>query len=196
MGHVEDVLPRVMACAECRTVELQQIALEPGLPAYACPACEGIWIASTHYWEWLDKHGPTLPEKPACAAPPLPVVETRRAKICPGCGHILIKYRVGHDITFSLDQCGHCNSFWFDKNEWQVLKSRNLHDEVHKMFTAPWQRRIREEESRRTWQQIYTERFGEQDYADIRRIKAWIDQHPERQSLLAYLVSENPYTSW
>jgi Zn-finger nucleic acid-binding protein len=118
----------------------------------------------------------------------------KQAGLCPWCGYLLIKYRVGHDINFTLDQCGNCNSFWFDKHEWEVLKSRNLHNQVHKVFTPAWQKQIRQEQSKHTWQEIYKEKFGAEDYAEIQRVRAWIYQHPERHRLLAYLTNENPYS--
>jgi hypothetical protein len=42
-------------------------------------------------------------------------------------------------------------------------------------------------------ERIYTERFGAEDYAELRRIRAWLDAHPQRSSLLAYLDEEDPY---
>lgn len=30
---------------------------------------------------------------------------------------ILIKYEVGRDLNFTLEQCGHCHGIWFDKNQ-------------------------------------------------------------------------------
>jgi Zn-finger nucleic acid-binding protein len=82
------------------------------------------------------------------------------AKLCPECGRILIKYGVGHGMNFTLDQCGHCLGIWFDKNEWVSLKQRNLHDEVHKVFTASWQTQARKEERKRNLERIYLNRFG------------------------------------
>jgi hypothetical protein len=46
---------------------------------------------------------------------------------------------------------------------------------------------------RRALERIYTERFGAEDYAEIRRVKAWLDAHAQRSSLLAYLSEEDPY---
>ncbi|MCB0210946.1 MAG: zf-TFIIB domain-containing protein, partial [Anaerolineae bacterium] len=39
-------------CPVCH-VALSQMLLEKKLPAYRCPRCEGIWIASNEYLAWL-----------------------------------------------------------------------------------------------------------------------------------------------
>jgi Zn-finger nucleic acid-binding protein len=182
-----------MKCPVCETTEMLSTYLEKTLPAHTCPTCGGIWVASTHYWTWLEEHSALLPKEPDNAVSPSPTTDMKRAGICPWCGHLLLKYKVAHDIPFTLDQCGHCNSFWFDKHEWEALKSRNLHNAVHKVFTDPWQRRLREEESQHHWQAFYLQKFGTADYAEIQRIRAWLQQHPERDRLIAYLINENPY---
>jgi hypothetical protein len=40
---------------------------------------------------------------------------------------------------------------------------------------------------------IYLDKFGEADYAEVRRIKAWLDGHPHHQALRAYLNADDPY---
>ena len=38
---------------------------------------------------------------------------------------------------------------------------------------------------------IYRTKFGETDYTEVRRVKAWLDAHPQRQALRAYLNAED-----
>jgi len=57
----------------------------------------------------------------------------------------------------------------------------------------PWQRRLCAEERRVTWEAIYTARFGAEDYAEIRRIRGWLSEHPQQAMLLAFLASPDPY---
>jgi Zn-finger nucleic acid-binding protein len=140
----------------------------------------------------LKKHDPTLPEKPF-AEVSFQVDDTMKAKLCPDCGRILIKYKVGHGIDFFLDHCNGCNGIWLDKNEWEVLKSRNLHDELHRIFTTSWQKEILEEQIKEKLEKFYAKKFGEKDYEELKRIRQWIEQHSQRSSLLAYLNDENPY---
>jgi hypothetical protein len=42
-------------------------------------------------------------------------------------------------------------------------------------------------------QAIYQEKFGEEDYAEVRRVKAWLDAHPQHNALRAYLNADDPY---
>jgi Zn-finger nucleic acid-binding protein len=181
-----------MKCPVCKHYKMSQAELEPGLKAMTCVECNGHWISSKDYWEWLDKHGGVLPEKPT-ADNDLEIKDTQEAKLCPDCGRILRKFKIGHDIRFKLDHCGGCNGVWFDKNEWEILKTRNLHDQVHEFFTISWQREILQEKSREMLDKIYTKKFGAGDYEKIKDIKAWIESHPQRRVILGFLNEKNPF---
>jgi len=80
---------------------------------------------------------------------------------------------------------------WFDRDEWSSLQRRNLHDNLHQMFGESWQRRLRATEHRARMDAIYRTKFGETDYTEVRRVKAWLDAHPQRQALRAYLNAED-----
>src|SRR5262245_47838343 len=128
-------------CPVCKTL-LTTESLEAGLPTYVCNQCHGLWISSNEYLAWLRTQPPAPPELPA-GDTPLPAFDTTKAILCPDCHHLLRRYKVWPDIEFYLDRCGHCNGVWFDQNEWQVLKARQLHDKVNMFFTEPWQRKLR-----------------------------------------------------
>jgi len=113
--------------------------------------------------------------------------EPKGAKLCPECGHILIKYKVGHGVGFSVYDCGACHGIWLDKHEWDVLKQHNLHDEIHLILDASWQRQIRSEASKQKLEQIYEKRFGPETFAEIKKIQSWLAAQPQRSALLAYL---------
>jgi Zn-finger nucleic acid-binding protein len=179
-----------MKCPICKKPRLKPHELEAGLPASTCRKCGGVWISAAQYWEWLKARGDTPPESPAVETP-LPV-DVKQAKLCPDCGHILTRYKVWPNVDFFVDHCGHCKGVWFDRNEWDVVRSRNLHDDVHMFFTRQWQERLRAEETKKQFERIYQERFGE-DYAELKRVRAWIVQHPKRAELLAYLSDRDPY---
>ncbi len=181
-----------MDCPSCKTGLLVDKTLEENLRAEQCSDCGGCWLSSEAYQRWLDGHGPTLPEKPYSEVS-FDVVDSSLAKLCPACGRMLLKFKVGHGIDFHLDRCGGCNGVWLDRNEWEVLASRNLHDEVHSIFTTYWQQQVRGDELRASMTRRYQGRFGTEDYQEIRRIRAWLDGHPLRPALLAYLNDLDPY---
>jgi len=165
-------------------------SIENNLTSHDCGKCGGNWIPSFEYWKWREQHKESLPEKSAGQAiPPNPSTGALVAKLCPECNRILIRYKVGHGVNFSLDQCGNCGGVWFDKDEWEALKGRQLHDDVYSVFTAPWQAQVRSQESRRAEEEIYRGKFGEEGFDEIRRMKEWIEEHPRKQEILAYLMS-------
>ncbi len=180
-----------MKCPVCKRYSLKKCQLEANLPAYQCKQCEGIWIAAAQYWEWL-KTQDNISQSSAVDTP-VPIEEQGQVKLCPDSGHILRRYKVWPDIKFYLDRCGHCGSVWFDRDEWEVLKARELHDEVHLFFSDLWQEKLSAEESRRQLEKIYLERFRAEDYARLKEIRAWLNGHPQQGALLAYLSDRDPY---
>jgi Zn-finger nucleic acid-binding protein len=180
-----------MNCPVCKKALLTQTSLEAELPAYECKQCRGNWISAREYWRWLERHSPTLPEKATDVAD-VEAADTVQVKVCPDCRQTMLRYLVGHGTGIGLDQCGGCGGIWFDRGEWDLLKSRNLHDEVHGVFTAPWQSAVRREASRARLETIHRQRLGA-DYEEIKRIRSWIDGHSARDQIIAFLTDPDPY---
>ena len=100
---------------------------------------------------------------------------------------------MGHGFSFTLDHCEGCKGIWLDRNEWEALKARNLHDDVNSMLTAFWQDEAQKEVRKKRMEQIYIGRFGADDYAEIEKIRAWLATRPKKQDLLAYLTDRDPF---
>ncbi|HTX92666.1 MAG TPA: zf-TFIIB domain-containing protein [Anaerolineales bacterium] len=179
-------------CPVCKNEFLNEITLEDGLPAHQCGRCSGIWISSNPYLAWLKTHGPDLPEKEQDGSNAA-AWDVKELKLCPDCGRIMSRYKVLPNVQLYLDRCGNCNGIWFDKEEWNVLVARNLHDNVNSFFTKPWQAHIHEEETKAVMDKLYLEKFGPEDYARLKEIREWLKDHPHRSTLLAYLQADNPY---
>ncbi len=180
-----------MRCPLCKNTSLSFKSLEEHLIAKECDKCGGLWLSSKEYWKWLKKDKPALPEKPF-ADVDYDVTDSQTPKICADCGHIMLRFKVGHGISFYLDHCNSCNGVWLDKNEWESLKSRNLHDDLHRIFTTPWQDQLRAEEMEGRMEKIYAEKFGD-DYPEIKKIRQTLDAHPKKDEILAYLNDPEPY---
>lgn len=183
-----------MKCPVCITAELSSATLESNLTCRHCNTCGGNWIQSFEYWKWREQNKGSIPENTVApddlpADLPDPKSGILRAKFCPECSSILIRYKVGHGVSFAIDQCGHCGGVWFDKDEWESLKARNLHDDVYTIFTAPWQTKVRTQESIRVQEEIYRKKFGKEGFEEIKRMKEWIDEHPRKQEIIAYLMN-------
>jgi Zn-finger nucleic acid-binding protein len=118
------------------------------------------------------------------------VHDTPGLKYCPEDRYILAHYRVGHGVPFTLDGCRHCEGVWLDRDEWEILNERGLHDDLYEIFTEQWQQQIKEEEYRAREEAHWLRVLGEADYAKVREVKAWLESHPERVWLMEYLKLE------
>ncbi len=182
-------------CPMCKGAALQATHYNDNLPMHECPQCGGAWLRSNEYMLWLKRHPLTPADLNALDPNTVSqlVHDSEKAALCPDCGRFMRKYKVNAHIPFQLDRCNHCNGVWFDRNEWQVLKTVNLHDEINQIFTQPWQKRIQDELTAEHLEAIYLRRFGQEDYQKIQEIRKWLDEHPNRSHLLAFLMDENPY---
>ena len=102
----------------------------------------------------------------------------------------MTRYKVGHKLSFSLDRCGNCGGTWFDGNEWETLRGGELWDQLHLIFSPAWQNRIRRENQAEHLREQFAAKLGPADFAESNRIKNWLDNHPHRDAILAYLMSE------
>jgi len=176
-----------MKCPACKTSYLEDRQLEAQLPVLACGNCSGMWINGQTYLHWVE------------AAPvevsAVEAVETQASadrkpgKFCPECGHYMRQAKVGHGIGFALDRCGACGGFWLDLREWQALKRAGLHGDLHRVFSDAWQGQLAREERTAREEHLLEEKLGATDYAEIRRVKKWIEKHPHRAELQAYLLA-------
>lgn len=181
-----------MKCPTCKLDTLSSIQLPEGPSAHQCSRCEGIYISSTDYWDWLKAHQPLEPEIPLDDTD-VALVDEHAPRLCPDCGHLLTRYKIWPDVSFFMDSCGHCNGIWLDRSEWQTLYKHHLHNRLNLFLTRPWRDKIRAAEAHRHLAALYRQRFGEEDYTRIQEIRAWLSSHKERAALLAYLSSEDPY---
>ena len=200
---IRDKLPG-MNCPVCKTPTLAATDLPTGgavaLSARHCNGCGGHWVAGDVYLLWVAKNAggpPPIHEQvdaadPVAAAKPAAVAaeESAKAKICPTCGRLLSRSKVGHGLAFHLDRCVTCGGFWFDAGEWDALLARNLHDDAHHIFSPAWQADVMKHERRLQHDRLMIAKLGEADWREIRRVKAWLDAHPHRAELHAVLREE------
>ena len=180
-----------MNCPVCK-VEMAPAELDVDLNSQRCPECHGNWIHGAEYWSWLEKHGTDMAERVqehetlSLAEPGFPID-------CPECRFRMVKYMVGRGLNFTIDHCEGCKGIWLDGNEWEALKKRNLHDDLNLMFTGFWQKEAQREARKRKMEHIYINRFGEDDYTEIKRIRYWLESKTNREELLAFLIDKNPF---
>lgn len=182
-----------MKCPACTASIHSHQEIHKGLTARVCNECGGQWISHKAYKNWLAAHGDTLPEKPFVEIKFDPE-DTHTAKVCPECGKILLKYKVGHGLNFYVDHCSTCGGIWLDKNEWDALEAKHLHDEIHRMFSTSWQNEVRREQMAEKLDQVYQNRFGPKTYAKVIEMREWLQSQPQQEALLAFLRDQDPYT--
>jgi Zn-finger nucleic acid-binding protein len=147
-------------------------------------------MSSFEFWSWLQAGRDHAPATPAAWTVNAASNETAAARICPECGHILAKYKVGHSLNFALDRCGNCGGIWFDGNEWEVLQKSDLRDKIHLVFSAAWQQQVRHEERARHLEKLFAEKIGGKDFVEIKRIRDWLRKHTYQRELSAFLNTE------
>jgi Zn-finger nucleic acid-binding protein len=183
-----------MKCPVCKTETLQATTLQTGalgdgLSARQCSTCRGQWVEGELYLLWvekhrLDQHG----SAPAAESTAVGLMDSTKAKLCPTCGRLLTRAKVGRGHSFHLDRCGTCAGFWFDPGEWDALLAAGLHTEAHQAFSDAWQFEVQREDRRLQHEKMMIARLGEADWQEIQRVKTWIESHPRRVELFAVLT--------
>jgi Zn-finger nucleic acid-binding protein len=176
-----------MKCLLCENILLERTEIDDNLHAFTCKECGGIWIQAKAYWKWLKSLDHPLPEKPESETAKLTVEERPQMKICIDCGHFLTRRKVGHGISFHIDRCQCCGGIWLDHNEWEILKSRNLHDDIHFIFGQEWQEDLQKEEREERYQQEVKSIIGDDVFAKVADFKDFLEKSPTKNIIMAYL---------
>jgi Zn-finger nucleic acid-binding protein len=166
--------------------EMVELELEPGLRVFECPASKGIWIPLDAYLTWQQNGGKANPlphDQPVASIDD----SGRRALLCPESGRLLLRYRVSHDLPFQIDRSPFTGGAWLDKGEWDVLKSRSLHNQMHLIFTSQYQAKLRAAEFAKVLEDTFRKRIGAADFHKVQDICQWIGSHPQRRDILCYL---------
>jgi Zn-finger nucleic acid-binding protein len=179
-----------MQCPVCKKPSMGPVDLEPDLHASECSSCSGTWIARSSYDAWRSKNPVDLPENPVTAT--IGVADVPKAKICPLCGHLLLKYQVGHGLQLSIDYCTACGGIWLDKGEWKAIKAKNLHDNLHQIVSLQWQTDVRRKEVHESIEQAYVKHLGKEAYEKAKDTRAWLRQQSQKALILAYLAEKTP----
>lgn len=182
-----------LTCPSCKAGKLIPSFIDELFRCHTCSGCGGNWIYLADYLHWLgrDKSEPNSIE---------PLVEkdeydTKNAMVCPVTGQIMLKYRISNESSHRLDLSPSISAIWLDKNEWELIKKEGLSHQLNKIFTEPWQRKVKSDQTKETLEAMYYEEFGEIDYAKLKEIRIWLSEHDKKQNMLAYLLAKNPYST-
>lgn len=175
-------------CPACVRSSLRPSAAEPLLPSRRCADCGGQFVRGEHYYRWLD-HPDRAPQTEPATGAVGELIDSPKAKICPECGKLMRRCRVGHGAAFSIDRCGACGGMWLDANEWEALARHGLRDRVHFVFSDAWQTRLLQQERNDAAHRQVEARLGPQDFGELLRVTDWIEHHPHRDEVAAYLLT-------
>ena len=167
---------------------MQLREIEPGLQVYECPKSGGFWIPLPSYLAWKELQ-PAMAEASAeLSAPPVQDDSRQRALICPESGRLLLRYRVGHGLTFHIERSPATGGTWLDKGEWEALKSKGLHVALHLIFTSAYQHQVRSAEYTDTLVERFRQRIGSADFPKVEEFARWLARHPNRRAICCYLL--------
>lgn len=179
-----------MHCPLCENTVLKTTRLEKHLNVAQCPLCLGILLNLSDYLYYLSCHEALTADVLEEVSVPVES-DNRKALLCPDCQGFLLKYTISSAGDIKIDYCGRCQSVWLDKGEWHYLKEIGMHAHLNKIFTMPWQRKIRLSNSEKSIEGSFKNKLGDKDYMRLKEINGWINDHPEKAMLLAYLSISN-----
>jgi len=166
---------------------MESAELQDGLMVKKCPKSGGCWISSEAYWRWQDRG--EIGE----GGPPLEVELSddcnRRAMICPESGTVMLRYRVAADLSFFVERSSATGGVWLDRGEWEALRRAGIHRYLHLIFTAAYQKYRR----RQSAQQAVVANMSRTlaaDFDKVNEFRSWIDSHPARSQILAWLSND------
>lgn len=168
---------------------LVAVQLEEGLSAWRDPESGGVYLKAADYWEWIAHrpgHLETLPPRAETATAAAAEDFDSPARICPETGVIMTRFRVGHGFTFMIDRSP-TGGFWLDAGEWEALRERTFHDEIHRIFTASWQKTVRSEARKEALEAQLRAQVGLEAYQRAAEFRDWLARQPHRTRMLAWI---------
>ncbi|MGY8688458.1 MAG: TFIIB-type zinc ribbon-containing protein, partial [Verrucomicrobiales bacterium] len=111
----------------------------------------------------------------------------RPALICPESGALLTRYRVGQGVEFSIDRSPITGGVWLDAGEWEALVARNIHVEMHHIFTSAYQFRVRSGEFEDHLESQFSKRIGEEGFVKVKAFREWMLSQENPRDIMCYL---------
>ncbi|WP_104398870.1 TFIIB-type zinc ribbon-containing protein [Vibrio penaeicida] len=180
-----------MKCTSCNTGVLEPKFIDGMFPAHICNECEGNWILVEDYVAWKEDN----PAYPISNSVTCEISDTETALLCPQTGTIMRKLRISSNISHRLDYSVAVGGIWLDKGEWSIIREGGLANSLNAVVTTQWQKNIRTNNSTENFVSLYNDKFGEETYEKLKDIRSWINAHPNKHDLQAYLSAEDPYSA-
>ena len=176
-------------CPKCSGTELRHTLVAGTLPAHSCYRCKGILVSLVAYRGWRERSGISKQsgkDENAVA----PVKDTKDAVLCTKCRNLMTKYRISADAPNRIDFCSRCEDVWLDGGEWELVEALVGSDHLANITTQPWQYRLMSDSVRKMEVERLKKELGA-DYERVVNLSEFLDGHPARLEILAYLSSRS-----
>ncbi len=185
-----------MNCTSCKKGILVEGLLEDCITVNTCNHCHGHWILIENYVKGKQQN-PDLqsPNLQNTVETSLDVDDSKTALLCPISGKIMQKFRITHDSEHRLDYSASVGGVWLDSGEWEYLKAEGFAGSLNTILTNHWQKSVREDQARATFDKLYRSKFGGESYDRVQEIRQWLEQHPCEDELKAFLMAVDPYSA-
>lgn len=183
-----------MKCTSCNNGVLAPTFLEAGFRAHSCTSCAGNWILIEDYVSWKERNLDYVFSDDICFEE-ADITDTKKALICPSSGAIMRKFRVSSTNEHRIDYSARVGGVWLDQGEWELLKREGLAGCLNSMLTNHWQASIKQVNEAENFSDIYTAKFGVNDYQKAKVFREWLENHELKADLRAYILAEDPYAA-
>ncbi len=182
-----------MKCTACKVGVLSPSFIDSLFRAHTCNNCGGNWILIEDFLAWKENNPEhkfddqlQYEEEPS---------ESSKALFCPVTGSLMTKFRISSNTNHRIDYSISTGGIWLDQGEWPLLKKEGVAGSLNTIVTQSWQNKIRTENTKDNFINLYESKFGEEDYSKIKELKAWLQEHPQKIDLRAYLLADDPYSA-
>lgn len=90
---------------------------------------------------------------------------------------------VGQGLRFFVVRSPRTGGVWLDAGE----KSKGLHEDLHLIFSGPYQSKVVAETKDEQLQVRFENRIGKEDFQRVREFAQWLGGHAKKRDIVAYL---------
>jgi Zn-finger nucleic acid-binding protein len=178
-----------MTCPNCQSSTMTLTKLEDNLEAQHCSSCQGTWIPSRNYFRFMDGSRPDLNHMDKIDFQKVfsPKDSTNK-KICPDCGKPITSRKAGFGANFLVERCEHCFGIWLDEKEWELLKSKKLHNAIYYFFSSSWQSRVKTQSEIDQRLSSIRSTLNNEQSVKVSEFLMWLETQENKDEIKAYLL--------
>ncbi len=182
-----------MKCTACNEGVLTPSFIDSLFRAHTCNHCGGNWILVEDFLAWQENNPEHQFDDELEYEEELS--ESSKALFCPITGSLMTKFRISSKTSHRIDYSVTTGGIWLDQGEWLLLKQEGIAGSLNRIVTQPWQNKIRAQNTKDNFIHMYESKFGKENYAKVKELKNWLQSHPQKADLRAYLLADDPYSA-